>query len=162
MAGSPRSDDDKAGTPLSGLSCSCWVLHKPIEKSSAWGQKTLYYNRPTQDGLSGHFVLRAIGKRFRKDRTAGCEKVVGIRFALDSSLEGSGFELSVPLGHLHQTRPLHHRVELYIDTGVAWQDAGGGRRGRCWPWSGSQQSPVAISGSVAKTGSVSPSTPMLL
>jgi len=52
------------------------------------GQKTPYYNRPTQDGLSGHFVLRAIGKRFRKDRTAGCEKVVGIRFALDSSLEG--------------------------------------------------------------------------
>ena len=47
-----------------------------------------YYNRPTQDGLRGHFVLRAIGKRFRKDRTAGCEKVVGIRFALDSSLEG--------------------------------------------------------------------------
>jgi hypothetical protein len=39
-------------------------------------------------GLRGHFVLRAIGKRFRKDRTAGCEKVVGIRFALDSSLEG--------------------------------------------------------------------------
>jgi hypothetical protein len=36
--------------------------------------------------LRGHFVLRAIGKRFRKDRTAGCEKVVGIRFALDSSL----------------------------------------------------------------------------
>lgn len=33
-------------------------------------------------------MLRAIGKRFRKDRTAGCEKVVGIRFALDSSLEG--------------------------------------------------------------------------
>ena len=60
------------------------------------GQKTPYYNRPTQDGLSGHFVLRAIGKRFRKDRTAGCEKVVGIRFALDSSLEGDGFELSVP------------------------------------------------------------------
>ena len=55
-------------------------------KSSAWGQKTPYYNRPTQDGLRGHFVLRAIGKRFRKDRTAGCEKVVGIRFALDSSL----------------------------------------------------------------------------
>jgi len=52
------------------------------------GQKTPYYNRPTQDGLRGHFVLRAIGKRFRKDRTAGCEKVVGIRFALDSSLEG--------------------------------------------------------------------------
>ena len=96
MAGSPRSDDDKAGTPLAGLSCSCWVLHKPIEKSSAWGQKTPYYNRPTQDGLRGHFVLRAIGKRFRKDRTAGCEKVVGIRFALDSSLEGDGFELSVP------------------------------------------------------------------
>jgi hypothetical protein len=88
VAGSPRSDDDKAGTPLAGLSCSCWVLHKPIEKSSAWGQKTPYYNRPTQDGLRGHFVLRAIGKRFRKDRTAGCEKVVGIRFALDSSLEG--------------------------------------------------------------------------
>jgi hypothetical protein len=43
--------------------------------------------------LRGHFVLRAIGKRFRKDRTAGCEKVVGIRFALDSSLEGDGFEL---------------------------------------------------------------------
>ena len=96
MAGSPRSDDDKAGTPLAGLSCSCWVLHKPIEKSSAWGQKTPYYNRPTQDGLRGHFVLRAIGKRFRKDRTAGCEKVVGIRFALDSSLEGDGFEPSVP------------------------------------------------------------------
>jgi len=96
VAGSPRSDDDKAGTPLAGLSCSCWVLHKPIEKSSAWGQKTPYYNRPTQDGLRGHFVLRAIGKRFRKDRTAGCEKVVGIRFALDSSLEGGGFELSVP------------------------------------------------------------------
>src|ERR1700731_2206584 len=87
VAGSPRSDDDKAGTPLAGLSCSCWVLHKPIEKSSAGGQKTPYYNRPTQDGLRGHFVLRAIGKRFRKDRTAGCEKVVGIRFALDSSLE---------------------------------------------------------------------------
>src|SRR3954464_4051152 len=51
VAGSPRSDDDKAGTPLAGLSCSCWVLHKPIEKSSAWGQKTPYYNRPTQDGL---------------------------------------------------------------------------------------------------------------
>jgi hypothetical protein len=46
--------------------------------------------------LRGHFVLRAIGKRFRKDRTAGCEKVVGIRFALDSSLEGDGFELPVP------------------------------------------------------------------
>jgi hypothetical protein len=46
--------------------------------------------------LSGHFVLRAIGKRFRKDRTAGCEKVVGIRFALDSSLEEAGFELPVP------------------------------------------------------------------
>src|SRR6266403_3169468 len=58
VAGSPRSDDDKAGTPLAGLSCSCWVLHKPIEKSSAWGQKTPYYNRPTQDGLRGHFVLR--------------------------------------------------------------------------------------------------------
>src|SRR6267378_2328104 len=84
VAGSPRSDDDKAGTPLAGLSCSYWVLHKPIEKSSAWGQKTPYYNRPTQDGLRGHFVLRAIGKRFRKDRTASCEKVVGIRFALDS------------------------------------------------------------------------------
>ncbi|HWN53309.1 MAG TPA: hypothetical protein VNO18_26420 [Xanthobacteraceae bacterium] len=38
-------------------------------------------------------MLRAIGKRFRKDRTAGCEKVVGIRFALDSSLEQAGFEL---------------------------------------------------------------------
>ena len=86
MAGSPRSDDDKAGTPLAGLSCSCWVLHKPIEKVPR-GQKTPYYNRPTQDGLRGHFVLRAIGKRFRKDRTARCEKVVGIRFALDSSLE---------------------------------------------------------------------------
>ena len=61
------------------------------------GQKTPYYNRPTQDGLRGHFVLRAIGKRFRKDRTAGCEKVVGMRFALDSSLEGDGFEPSVPL-----------------------------------------------------------------
>src|SRR6202040_432620 len=96
VSGSPRSDDDKAGTPLAGLSCSCWVLHKPIEKSSAWGQKTPYYNRPTQDGLRGHFVLRAIGKRFRKERTAGCEKVVGLRFALDSSLEGTGFELPVP------------------------------------------------------------------
>jgi hypothetical protein len=41
-------------------------------------------------------VLRAIGKRFRKDRTAGCEKVVGIRFASDSALEQSGFELWVP------------------------------------------------------------------
>jgi hypothetical protein len=41
-------------------------------------------------------VLRAIGKRFRRDRTAGREKVVGIRFASDSSLEGSGFEPSVP------------------------------------------------------------------
>jgi hypothetical protein len=49
-----------------------------------------------QLSLRGHFVLRAIGKRFRKDRTAGCEKVVGIRFALDSSLEGGGFEPSVP------------------------------------------------------------------
>src|ERR1700738_2308226 len=97
VAGSPRSDYDKAGTPLAGLSCSCWVLHKPIEKSSAWGQKTPYYNRPTQDGLRGHFVLRAIGKRFGKDRTAGCEKVVGIRFALDSSLERAGFEPSVLL-----------------------------------------------------------------
>src|SRR5580700_9419732 len=97
VAGSPRSDDDKAGTPLAGLSCSCWVQHKPIEKSSAWGQKTPYYDRPTQDGLRGHFVLRAIGKRFRKDRTAGCEKVVGIRFALDSSLEEARFEPSVPL-----------------------------------------------------------------
>ena len=48
------------------------------------------------EGLRGHFVLRAIGKRFRKDRTAGCEKVVGIRFALDSSLEEAGFEPSVP------------------------------------------------------------------
>ena len=101
MAGSPRSDDDKAGTPLAGLSCSSWVLHKPIEKSSAWGQKTPYYNRPTQDGLRGHFVLRAIGKRFGKDRTAGCEKVVGIRFALDSSLEGDGFELPVPRQRRH-------------------------------------------------------------
>jgi hypothetical protein len=55
-----------------------------------------YYNRPTQDGLREHFVLRAIRKRFRKDRTAGCEKVVGIGFALDSSLEGDGFEPSVP------------------------------------------------------------------
>jgi hypothetical protein len=64
------------------------------------GQKTPYYNRPTQDGLRGHFVLRAIGKRFRKDRTARCEKVVGIRFALDSSLEGAGFEPSVPRGHV--------------------------------------------------------------
>src|ERR1700730_9702810 len=35
VAGSLRSDDDKAGTPLAGLSCSCWVLHKPIDKSSA-------------------------------------------------------------------------------------------------------------------------------
>ncbi len=59
-----------------------------------------YYNRPTQDGLSGHFVLRAIGKRFRKDPTAGCEKVVGIRFALDSSLEEGGFELLVPAGKM--------------------------------------------------------------
>ena len=31
------------------------------------------------------------------DRTAGCEEVVGIRFVLDSSLEGNGFELPVPL-----------------------------------------------------------------
>jgi len=49
--------------------------------------------------LSGHFVLRAIGKRFRKDRTAGCEKVVGIRFALDSSLEQRRFELPVPAAY---------------------------------------------------------------
>ena len=56
----------------------------------------MYYNRPTQDGLRGHLVLRAIGKRFGKDRAAGCEKVVGIRFALDSSLEEDGFEPSVP------------------------------------------------------------------
>ena len=64
------------------------------------GQKTPYYNRPTQDGLSGHFVLRAIGKRFRKDRTAGCEKVVGIRFALDSSLEeGVCCELVSEIGY---------------------------------------------------------------
>src|SRR5712671_230921 len=110
VAGSPRSDDDKAGTPLTGLSCSCWVLHKPIEKSSAWGQKTPYYNRPTQDGLRGHFVLRAIGKRFRKDRTAGCEKVVGIRFALDSSLEEAGFEPSVPP---HNPGTLRLRSELF-------------------------------------------------
>ena len=41
-------------------------------------------------------MLRAIGKRFGKDRTAGCKKVVGIRFALDSLLEEGGFELSVP------------------------------------------------------------------
>ena len=34
-------------------------------------------------------MLRAIGKRFGKDRTAGCKKVVGIRFALDSLLEGA-------------------------------------------------------------------------
>jgi len=38
------------------------------------GQKTPYYNRPTQDGLRGHFVLRAIGKRFGKDRTAAARK----------------------------------------------------------------------------------------
>jgi|SRR5438105_4782472 len=96
VAGSPRSDDDKAGTPLAGLSCSCWVLQTDRKKFRV-GQKTPYYARPTQDGLRGHFVLRAIGKRFRKDRTAGCEKVVGMRFALDSSLEGDGFEPSVPL-----------------------------------------------------------------
>ena len=90
----------------------CWVLHKPIEKSSAWGQKTPYYNRPTQDGLRGHFVLRAIGKRFRKDRTAGCEKVVGIRFALDSSLEGwremdSNFRFREDGSSFFGTIPIH-------------------------------------------------------
>src|ERR1700719_2724460 len=32
----------------------------------------------------------------KSGQPAGCEKVVGIRFALDSSLEGDGFEPSVP------------------------------------------------------------------
>jgi hypothetical protein len=53
----------------------------PAGPSLSGERRRKFYNRPTQDGLRGHFVLRAIGKRFRKDRTAGCEKVVGIRFA---------------------------------------------------------------------------------
>jgi hypothetical protein len=53
-----------------------------------------------------YFVLRAIGKRFGKDRTAGCEKVVGIRFASDSSLEGGGFEPPVPVSGDTPQRPL--------------------------------------------------------
>ena len=40
-----------------------------------------------------------------------------VKFAVDSLLEGSGFELSVPLGHLPRRGLLDHRVELYIDTG---------------------------------------------
>ena len=88
VAGSPRSDDDKAGTPRRRPIVLLLGPTKTDRKKFRGGQRTPYYNRPTQDGLRGHFVLRAIGKRFRKDRTAGCEKVVGIRFVLDSSLEG--------------------------------------------------------------------------
>ena len=94
-------------------------LTQTDRKSSAWGQKTPYYNRPTQDGLRGHFVLRAIGKRFGKDRTAGCEKVVGIRFALDSSLEGwremdSNFRFRASGDTLHRPRgeAASHRSRL--------------------------------------------------
>jgi hypothetical protein len=47
----------------------------------------------------------------------------------DSKLEGSGFELAVPLGHVPQTRPLDHRVGLYIDTGVP---SGSARRRSLW------------------------------
>ena len=62
--------------------------------------------------MRGHFVLRAIGKRFRKDRTAGCEKVVGIRFALDSSLEGwremdSNFRFREDGSSFFGTIPIH-------------------------------------------------------
>src|SRR5580692_11275561 len=39
------------------------------------------------------------------DCQAVSERSPQVRFARDSVLEGSGFELSVPLGHLHQTRP---------------------------------------------------------
>jgi hypothetical protein len=60
-------------------------------------------------GLRGHFVLRAIGKRLRKDRTAGCEKVVSIRFALDSSLEGE-----------IRPRPLWGQVRSGLTAGGRW------------------------------------------
>src|ERR1700730_10823727 len=92
VAGSPRSDDDKAGTPLAGLSCSCWVLHKPIEKVPRGGRQRRITTGRHRTGCAA-ISCCAIGKRFRKDRTAGCEKVVGIGFALDSSLEEAGFEL---------------------------------------------------------------------
>jgi hypothetical protein len=89
----PERADHELSKPVAGMGHSRgWQ----VRILRATRQKTPYYNRPTQDGLRGHFVLRAIGKRFGKDRTAGCEKVVGIRFALDSSLEGDGFELPVP------------------------------------------------------------------
>src|ERR1700730_4151859 len=63
VAGSPRSDDDKAGTPLAGLSCSCWVLHKPIEKSSRVGAENAVF-QPADAGR----VARAF--RAARDRQA--------------------------------------------------------------------------------------------
>ena len=62
------------------------------------------------------------------DERSAATMIQEIEFAADSPLEGSGFELSVPLGHLHQTR-LHHRVELYIDTGVSSAERGAARFG---------------------------------
>src|SRR5258706_360250 len=95
VAGSPRSDDDKAGP-----SCRPIVLLLGPTQTDRKKFRVGTENAVLQPADTGR-VARAFRaardrQRFRKDRTAGCEKVVGIRFALDSSLEQRRFELSVP------------------------------------------------------------------
>jgi hypothetical protein len=50
VAGSPRSDDEKRAPFLPAYRALLLLLHEPIDKSSAWGKKTLslrqYYLPP--------------------------------------------------------------------------------------------------------------------
>jgi L-alanine-DL-glutamate epimerase-like enolase superfamily enzyme len=109
VAGSPRSDDDKAGTPLAGLSCSCLVLHKPLEKSSAELAEEAAELRD-EGGFQG-LKLRLGRERLAEDIAA----IDAVRKAV-----GSKMSLMVDFNqrlHLGEALERCHAID---DLGLAW------------------------------------------
>jgi hypothetical protein len=85
---------------------SCRVRQSPVSCLRPRPEK-----RSCSSGSGASCGLKPQIAEFAADERHVIEEV---RFAFDSPLEGSGFELSVPLGHLPRRGLLDHRVELWL------------------------------------------------
>ena len=75
----------------------------------AFSQKTPYYNRPIQDGLRGHFVLRAIGPH-----AAASGGPQGARARAEPAAPGLRHRSMSPLCHAWGRRSERHAVDQQL------------------------------------------------